>query len=104
MNPQQSDMPIFWHARAEEAYARAEEMRDMNARQVMRQVGDLYRTMALRLQDAPPSLSLPELPKAAEEAKHRVDDAISKLENGVEALRKLKIKPAAEGTPSEREN
>ena len=42
--------PGFWHAKAEEALARADEMHDQDARRTLRQIAVMYGAMALRME------------------------------------------------------
>jgi hypothetical protein len=42
--------PEFWHSKAEEALARADEIRDPDARRTMLQIAMMYSAMALRLE------------------------------------------------------
>jgi hypothetical protein len=42
--------PDYWHAKAEEARAQAEEMRDPDARSTMLQIAMIYSAMALRME------------------------------------------------------
>jgi hypothetical protein len=102
MNTHKPDSADYWHARAEEAYARASEMRDFDARQTMRHIAGIYNAMALRIEGlvSKPQVAS-EITQAANEAFQRVEDAIEKLGNGVDTVKKLKVK--AEDRTGERE-